>query len=111
MGMHASPLLMQKGEASAVPARFYHSSGEGVQCQKSSHIRSAGRPVNRAETEEAYRGHIPQVKEYGPNIKTFGAHQKNGQMKQLKVRKAALSRLSDAESHTRFLAAKESDTS
>ena len=76
MGMHASPLLMQKGEASAVPARFYHSSGQRVQCQRSSHIRSAGRPVNRAETEEAYRGHIPQVKEYGPNTRRSGPTKK-----------------------------------
>ena len=36
---------------------------------------------------------------------------KNGQMKQPEERQAALSRLSDVEFHTRFLAAKESDTS
>ena len=39
-------------------------------------VEAQGDLQNRAETEDAYRRHIPKVKEYGPNIKTFGAHQK-----------------------------------
>ena len=42
---------------------------------------------NRAETQEAYRRHIPQEKEYGPSIKKFGITSNYEQIKQSKEKR------------------------
>ena len=61
IGRLAAPLLMQKREASAVPARICHSTGESYM-SSTLHIRSAVRPVaiyshkgTKKRTGETYR--------------------------------------------------------
>ena len=64
--MLASPLLMQKREASAIPARIDRPTRENS-TSHSSHISIAVRPVathTQTDTQEAYRKHASQVKEY-----------------------------------------------
>ena len=64
--MLASTLLMQKREASAIPARIDHPTRENP-TSHSSHISSAVRPVathTQTETQEAYKRHTSQVKEH-----------------------------------------------
>ena len=87
-GMLASPLLTEKREVSAVPARIYHSAGESSM-SSSSHIRSAGRLVavysqkwKSSRDPGSVQEHFPQVKEYGLNISELRDHLKYDQMKQ-----------------------------
>ena len=89
IGRLASPLLMQKREASAALARIYHFIGEGS-VSSSSHskrgetCRDIHTNGNRAEVQEAYRRHIPQVKEHGPSIKKLDITYNYEQLKQPK---------------------------
>ena len=89
IGRLASPLLMQKREASAALARICHFIGEGS-VSSSSHskrgetCRDIHTNGNRAEIQEAYRRHIPQVKEHGPSIKKLDITYNYEQLKQPK---------------------------
>ena len=105
MGMLASPLLMQKRGAGAAAARIYHPSGESSM-SSSPHVRSSGRlaaifpssrdPRSVQETHSASETVRTEHQEVRVRLEFRADEAAEGE-------KAALSRLPEAEFHTRLL--------
>ena len=100
MGMLASPVLMQKREASAALARKYHSDGESSM-SSSSHLRSAGRLVAMYSHKRKSRRDPRSVLEtHSARERIRTEHQDARDYLKFRADEA---RLSDAEFHTRLL--------
>ena len=109
IGRLTSPLLMQKRQASAVPPRIYHFSGEKTM-SSSSHTRSMGRHVaisshrrrSSRDPRSAQKTHITGERIRTEQQEVRDQLEKSEPMKQPKETRISLLRLSEAEFHTGF---------